>query len=122
MPICIVKGCDNRDRRYGSLMFHRIPTTDKHQHRKTEWLAALGLDPTTPLELLRKWRVCSEHFVSNDYIETTDKVTRLKVRHLKDKAVPSVFPARRQSESAVGAVSLLFYLHALCEKASVAET
>lgn len=104
-------------------MFHRIPTTDKDQHRKIEWLAALGIDPTTPLELLIKWRVCSEHFVSNDYIETTDKVTHLKVRHLKATAVPSVFPARRQSESAAGAVSLLLiYLYALCEKASVTET
>lgn len=90
-------------------MLHRIPT-GKNRRRTEQWLVALGLDLTTTVDSIRKWRVCSEHFVDADYVETLDRVTRLKVRHLKDTAVPSVFPPVSQNQSAPDAVSM-FYIY-----------
>ncbi|KAK2907346.1 hypothetical protein Q8A67_006331 [Cirrhinus molitorella] len=42
----------------------------------------------TLLESIKKWRVCSEHFEPDDYI---DSVTGTAVRRLKDTAIPTVF-------------------------------
>uniref|UniRef100_A0A8C6UVN0 THAP domain-containing protein 1 n=1 Tax=Neogobius melanostomus TaxID=47308 RepID=A0A8C6UVN0_9GOBI len=61
---CVVRGCDNKAKKYSVVMFHRFPNDDK---RRQVWLAALNMDPTTPVEVLKKWRVCSEHFTEEDY-------------------------------------------------------
>ncbi|ROJ78715.1 THAP domain-containing protein 1 [Anabarilius grahami] len=82
---CIVKGCDNKEKVYGAVMFHRIPT---HHIQRRAWLAALNKNPKTPLMTLKKWRVCSEHFTPEDYTCTGTR--------LKDEATPTIFKSLTQ--------------------------
>ncbi|XP_062409085.1 zinc finger protein 660-like isoform X2 [Sardina pilchardus] len=82
---CIVKGCDNKQKTYSAVMFHRFPT--HHKRRKT-WLAALNMDPTTPVVILKNVRVCSEHFTQEDYTSTGLR--------LKDAATPTILKSRTQ--------------------------
>uniref|UniRef100_A0A8C2JPB8 THAP domain-containing protein 1 n=2 Tax=Cyprinus carpio TaxID=7962 RepID=A0A8C2JPB8_CYPCA len=82
MVLCVVKGCDNKSKVYSIIMFHRIPT--KNKKRKNQWLAALNIDLKTPVESIKKWRVCSEHFGPDDYLVNMDSITRTTVRRLKD--------------------------------------
>uniref|UniRef100_A0A8C6V119 THAP domain-containing protein 1 n=1 Tax=Neogobius melanostomus TaxID=47308 RepID=A0A8C6V119_9GOBI len=86
MPnMCTVQGCDNKAKVYSVVMFHRFPNNRK---RRKVWLAALNMDPTTPVEVLKKWRVCSEHFTEEDYTSSGLR--------LKDKAIPTVWRSRMQ--------------------------
>ncbi len=89
MVMCVVKGCDNKSKVYSTIMFHRIPT--KNKKRKNQWLAVLNIDLKTPVESIKKWRVCSEHFGPDDYLENMDSVTCTTVRRLKDTAIPTIF-------------------------------
>ncbi|XP_042608046.1 uncharacterized protein si:ch211-40k21.5 isoform X2 [Cyprinus carpio] len=89
MVLCVVKGCDNKSKVYSIIMFHRIPT--KNKKRKNQWLAALNIDLKTPVESIKKWRVCSEHFGPDDYLVNMDSITRTTVRRLKDTAIPTIF-------------------------------
>ncbi|XP_016388945.1 MORC family CW-type zinc finger protein 3-like isoform X3 [Sinocyclocheilus rhinocerous] len=89
MVMCVVKGCDSKSKVYSTIMFHRIPT--KNKKRKNQWLAALNIDLKTPVESIKKWRVCSEHFGPDDYLENMDSVTRTTVRRLKDTTIPTIF-------------------------------
>uniref|UniRef100_A0A8C2EPF5 THAP domain-containing protein 1 n=1 Tax=Cyprinus carpio TaxID=7962 RepID=A0A8C2EPF5_CYPCA len=82
---CIVKGCDNKEKVYSAVMFHRIPT---HHTQWKAWLAALNKNPKTPLMTLKKWRVCSEHFTLEDYTCTGTR--------LKDEATPTIFKSLTQ--------------------------
>ncbi|ROL55425.1 hypothetical protein DPX16_20801 [Anabarilius grahami] len=82
---CIVKGCDNKEKVYSAVMFHRIPT---HHIQWRAWLAALNKNPKTPLMTLKKWRVCSEHFTPEDYTCTGTR--------LKDEATPTIFKSLTQ--------------------------
>uniref|UniRef100_A0A8C2JL73 THAP domain-containing protein 1 n=1 Tax=Cyprinus carpio TaxID=7962 RepID=A0A8C2JL73_CYPCA len=92
---CIVKGCDNKEKVYSAVMFHRIPT---HHIQRRAWLAALNKNPKTPLMTLKKWHVCSEHFTPEDYTCTGTR--------LKDEATPTIFKSlTQQSGSSPNAVS-----------------
>ncbi|XP_059196551.1 uncharacterized protein LOC131977324 isoform X1 [Centropristis striata] len=82
---CIVKGCDNKQKVYSAVMFHRIPT---HHKRRKAWLAALDMDPTTSVDILKNWRVCSEHFTQKDYTSTGLR--------LKDAATPTILKSGTQ--------------------------
>uniref|UniRef100_A0A8C6WZ41 THAP domain-containing protein 1 n=1 Tax=Neogobius melanostomus TaxID=47308 RepID=A0A8C6WZ41_9GOBI len=75
---CVVHGCDNKEKKYSVVMFHRFQT---HHKRRKVWLAALNMDPTTPVEVLKKWRICSEHFTEEDYTSSGLR--------LKDTAIPT---------------------------------
>ncbi|XP_005159757.1 uncharacterized protein isoform X2 [Danio rerio] len=87
MVMCVVKGCDNKSKVYSTVMFHRIPT--KNDMLKYQWLATLNIDHKTPLETIKKWRVCSEHFQPDDYYWVNmDSPTG---RRLKDTAIPTIF-------------------------------
>ena len=90
--MCVVNGCDSKSKVYFTIMFHRIPTKDNE--RKNQWLAALNIDLRTPVESIKKWRVCSEHFAPEDYLENMDRVTHTTVRRLKDTAIPTIFRAQ----------------------------
>ncbi|ROL48788.1 THAP domain-containing protein 1 [Anabarilius grahami] len=93
---CIVKGCDNKEKVYSAVMFHRIPT---HHIQRRAWLAALNKNQKTPLMTLKKWRVCSEHFTPEDYTCTGTR--------LKDEATPTIFKSlTQQSGSSPNAAEL----------------
>ncbi|KAK0143836.1 Mannosyl-oligosaccharide 1,2-alpha-mannosidase IA [Merluccius polli] len=79
MVMCVVNGCDSKSKVYFTIMFHRIPTKDNE--RKNQWLAALNIDLRTPVESIKKWRVCSEHFAPEDYLENMDRVTHTTDPH-----------------------------------------
>lgn len=96
---CIVKGCDNKEKVYSAVMFHRIPT---HHIQRRAWLAALNKNPKTPLMTLKKWCVCSEHFTLEDYTCTGTR--------LKDETTPTIFKSlTQQSGSSPNAVSVLLH-------------
>jgi len=85
---CFVKSCDNKQGRPGNtMMFHRIPT--KNADRLNLWLLALGMDPNTPVAILKRNVVCSEHFNEDDYFERMEFSTRTMKRVLKNTAIPS---------------------------------
>ena len=69
--------------KYKNISFHRLPLYDT----KTLplWLVILQIDVQTLFEVLRKkdYRVCSEHFMEDDFSPTSEKC-----QHLKKNAVP----------------------------------
>ncbi|XP_028256554.1 zinc finger MYM-type protein 4-like isoform X4 [Parambassis ranga] len=85
---CIAKGCENTQNAYSHVMFHKIPVSVE---RKNQWLAALGIDPTTPFDKIKQYRVCEEHFTPVDYVEKKQYASRKLIMYLKDTAVPSIF-------------------------------
>ena len=118
MVLCVVKGCDSKSRGYTTgVMFHRIPVNNKELNN--QWLAALNIDLKTPVESIKKWRVCSEHFGPDDYKENKDST----VRRLKDTAIPTIFRVQTgpSVSSSPRAVSIKFEffvsLNHLIEKA-----
>uniref|UniRef100_A0A8C6WMC0 THAP domain-containing protein 1 n=1 Tax=Neogobius melanostomus TaxID=47308 RepID=A0A8C6WMC0_9GOBI len=90
MPfICIVPGCDNKQKVYSVVMFHRFPT---HPKRRKKWFDALKMDPTN-LEGLKNWRVCSEHFTEEDYTSSGLR--------LKNSATPTILRSHPIGETAM---------------------
>ncbi|XP_052369881.1 peroxynitrite isomerase THAP4 [Oncorhynchus keta] len=89
---CSVKTCDNKQKTWSALMFHRLPLS--HPDRLKRWLIALNKDANTATDDLRKLLVCSEHFLPADYYEKLgqDRHSRMRIMKsfLKDTAVPSV--------------------------------
>uniref|UniRef100_A0A8K9X4U4 THAP domain-containing protein 1 n=1 Tax=Oncorhynchus mykiss TaxID=8022 RepID=A0A8K9X4U4_ONCMY len=89
---CAVKTCDNKQKTWSALMFHRLPLS--HPDRLKLWLIALNKDANTATDDLRKLLVCSEHFLPGDYYEKLgqDRHSRMRIMKsfLKDTAVPSV--------------------------------
>ncbi|XP_041730398.1 THAP domain-containing protein 3 [Coregonus clupeaformis] len=89
---CAVKMCENKQKTWSALMFHRFPLSNPD--RLKLWMVALNKDADTPTEDLRKLLVCSEHFLPGDYYEKLgqDRHTRMRIMKsfLKDTAVPSV--------------------------------
>nr|XP_046192884.1 putative protein TPRXL [Oncorhynchus gorbuscha] len=89
---CAVKTCDNKQKTWSALMFHRLPLS--HPDRLKLWLIALNKDANTATDDLRKLLVCSEHFLPADYYEKLgqDRHSRMRIMKsfLKDTAVPSV--------------------------------
>ncbi|XP_073721471.1 uncharacterized protein [Misgurnus anguillicaudatus] len=82
---CIVKGCDNKPNVHSDVMFHRFPTSP---NRRKAWLSALNMDTTTPWRILKKCRVCSDHFIPDDYSDTGFRI--------KDTAYPTILQSRTQ--------------------------
>lgn len=91
---CIVPGCKNE--------FYRVKAKDKKVHFHTlphkrkivllRWLAALRRK-SPPMNT--KSRVCSDHFLEEDYIQEktfeSDKLVVRRTNRLRPEAVPSVF-------------------------------
>jgi len=102
---CIVKGCENKPRKYTNLMFHRIPS---NVDLGNQWLAVLGICPTTPLYKINQYRVCEEHFAPEDYVEKMLYGPRKMVLRLKKTAVPSIFKEQAELSASVSCVLLIF--------------
>ncbi len=85
---CVYPGCENRfkPKRLRPLgdevTAHKFPLTN-HERLKL-WLLALHLDINTPLHSLEQKRVCSEHFLDDDYRPFVQGKPRL----LKPSSVP----------------------------------
>uniref|UniRef100_A0A8D0D4G2 THAP domain-containing protein 1 n=1 Tax=Sander lucioperca TaxID=283035 RepID=A0A8D0D4G2_SANLU len=91
---CISPGCSNelyRAKAAGvTIHFHKLPLTRKPV--LNSWLAALKLasPPAAP-----RFRVCNEHFLVTDYLEScnfdsTGSLVRVKSNRLKPEAIPSM--------------------------------
>ncbi|KAJ8333684.1 hypothetical protein SKAU_G00410030 [Synaphobranchus kaupii] len=65
--------------------FHPFPV--EYQQRKQLWLLAARMDVNTPIETLKKFKVCSDHFTEDDYVKI--KKGRSGYPLLKETAVPS---------------------------------
>ncbi|XP_040905033.1 zinc finger protein 3 homolog [Toxotes jaculatrix] len=85
---CAVKTCGNKARTGACLSFHRLPV--REPERLKLWLFALNIDVNTPREQLRKYIVCSEHFVPEDYTANGQPRTGAMHRFLTPTAVPTV--------------------------------
>ncbi|XP_052388906.1 zinc finger MYM-type protein 4 isoform X1 [Carassius gibelio] len=98
---CAYPGCRNlfksvrlrASTQTGKLTFHRFPTFEPD--RLHLWLLALQMDINTPMRLLKVWRVCSEHFSSDDF-----KSIRGNQVLLKSSAVP-MFVSQRAEETVI---------------------
>ncbi|XP_030298490.1 zinc finger protein 154-like isoform X3 [Sparus aurata] len=89
MPHCAVKTCGNKSRRKCSdLSFHRLPV--REPKRLKLWLSALNIGVNTPVDELKKYVVCSEHFVPEDYSVRGQPRTGATHRYLTPTAVPTV--------------------------------
>ncbi|XP_058608810.1 zinc finger MYM-type protein 4-like isoform X3 [Onychostoma macrolepis] len=73
----------------GVVTFHVFPTSVPA--RLKLWLLALRLDINTPTNLLKLWRVCSDHFSPDDFTYPGEDHVRLK-----SSAVPVVFSHRTE--------------------------
>uniref|UniRef100_A0A4W6DTI2 THAP domain-containing protein 1 n=1 Tax=Lates calcarifer TaxID=8187 RepID=A0A4W6DTI2_LATCA len=85
---CAVKTCQNKARTGTCLSFHRLPV--REPERLNLWLFALNIDINTPQEELRKYIVCSEHFVPEDYTANGQPGTGRMHRFLTSTAVPTM--------------------------------
>lgn len=85
---CAVKTCGNKAKTGAALSFHRLPV--REPGRLKLWLLALSIDVNTPLDELRKYIVCSEHFVPEDYTVNGQPRTDTMHRFLTPTAVPTV--------------------------------
>ena len=83
---CVVPRCSNRT---GQFSFHRFPAAED---RRKAWIGAIRRDPGESFAITANTRVCSAHFLAEDYSSTTSYGTSPEVRRLKTTAVPSVFP------------------------------
>lgn len=99
---CIAKGCENTQDANSHVMFHKIPVSVE---RKNQWLAALDIDPATPFDRIKQYRVCEEHFTAEDYVEKKQYASRKLIMYLKDTAVPSVFTPHAERRAPSPAVS-----------------
>lgn len=70
---------------------HRLPFDDPE--RLKLWLQFLGLDPNTPVEVLREadHRVCGLHFTFDDFAKGRKKSPK-KLFRLHKRAVPTLCP------------------------------
>lgn len=104
---CIAKGCENKQRTYTNVMFHRIPS---NVELRNKWLAALEICSSTPLNKIKQYRVCEEHFAPEDYFEKMEYGSRKTVLRLKDTAVPSIFKAQEEQSAHVSCLLFLFLM------------
>lgn len=94
---CAYPGCRNlfksvrlrASTQTGKLTFHRFPTYEPD--RLHLWLLALQMDVTTPMRLLKVWRVCSEHFSPDDFKTISGNQVLLK-----SSAVPMFVSGRTE--------------------------
>lgn len=86
---CIVKSYNNKQRRPGNtMMFHRIPT--KNADLMNQWLILLDIDQNAPVDVIKVYDVCSEHFTEDDHFPKMEFATRTMKPVLKDTAIPSI--------------------------------
>ena len=90
---CVVNACSNRLKKHAPFMFHRFPA---RPGQVLLWLTALNTDPNTPIEVIKRMSICSEHFTRDDYCERMQhssqngRITKITRLFLRDTAVPSV--------------------------------
>ncbi|XP_070834206.1 zinc finger protein 271-like [Chaetodon trifascialis] len=84
---CAVKTCGNKARTGSALSFHRLPV--KEPGRLKLWLCALNMDVNTPVDELRKYIICSEHFAPDDYTVNGQRRTDTMHRFLTPAAIPT---------------------------------
>uniref|UniRef100_A0A8C2BT03 Si:ch211-173p18.3 n=2 Tax=Cyprinus carpio TaxID=7962 RepID=A0A8C2BT03_CYPCA len=94
---CACPGCPNRQKpvrirksalatpRDDRLTFHGFPVNDPRRLRR--WLLAVQRDVDFPLRYVSQMRLCSEHFLPDDFKPGQGKMRRF----LKSTAVPSLF-------------------------------
>lgn len=85
---CAVKTCRNKTKTGSALSFHRLPV--REPERLKLWLSALKVDVNTPIEELRNYIVCSEHFAPEDYSVHGHTGSDRTHRFLTPTAVPTV--------------------------------
>ncbi|RMX40207.1 hypothetical protein pdam_00016551, partial [Pocillopora damicornis] len=87
---CCVPQCNNDSRYNSSLSFHRFPKKD--EQLRANWIVKIRRDIGENFKLTEGTRVCSAHFVDEDFLPP-DRAGR---RNFKKDSVPSVFnwPAR----------------------------
>ena len=105
--ITALKGCDNKQRTYTNIMFHRIP---KPLEQRNLWLAALGIPAKTPVDKINRYCVCNEHNFLTGGLRIENAVayaTRKMLLHLKDTAVPYIFSTEAEQCSSSVPVSSL---------------
>ncbi|KAM7385303.1 hypothetical protein PAMP_001391 [Pampus punctatissimus] len=85
---CAVKTCKNKAKTGTALSFHRLPL--REPERLKLWLSALNVDGNTPIEVLKRYIVCSEHFVPEDYTVYGRLRFNAMHRFLTPTAVPTV--------------------------------
>lgn len=73
----------------GKLTFHRFPTHDGD--RLKLWLIALNLNINTQKRVIKRWRICSNHFFVPDDFHITQNGREL----LKTSAVPHMVAVQR---------------------------
>ncbi|KAM4585141.1 uncharacterized protein PAE49_004484 isoform 2-T3 [Odontesthes bonariensis] len=83
---CIFPHCGNKMRRNRGLSFHRLPLRHGDNEKLRMWMLVLHLDMNTSLDTLRSrdYRVCSEHFVEDDFTSSSGSH-----RFLKRNAIPN---------------------------------
>ncbi|XP_042289531.1 zinc finger protein 436-like [Thunnus maccoyii] len=95
---CAVKTCRNKAKTGTALSFHRLPV--REPERLKLWLSALNVNVNTPIEELKKYIVCSEHFVPEDYTVNGQLKTDRMHRFLTPTAVPTVTSCTLQQNAA----------------------
>ena len=89
---CCVPLCHSNSSREKELSFHRFP---KCESKKKKWKLKIRRDEGEFFTITEHTRVCSLHFMGDDY-----RTTLGGFKVLKDDAVPSVFPGENPSQSA----------------------
>ena len=84
MPhFCCAGGCTNRSDANKNISFHSLPLNDKK--RLNIWIPKMKRDPKY-FSITKHTKICSVHFTKNDFIDSIEKVKRLK-----STSVPSRF-------------------------------
>ena len=100
---CMAPGCSNNHRKNPEVHFHRLPW--RHQLVVQQWLARMKLARPPKLQYAR---VCSQHFVEDDYelkghFDESRRFHLKRTTKLKPLAVPSLFDFSGYSKGATDA-------------------
>lgn len=74
------------------LTFHRFPTYDGDQLKL--WMDALNLNIKTPTRVIKRWRICSDHFFPSDF-----NSTQRGREFLKTSAVPHMVAVQQRGDN-----------------------
>ena len=93
---CCVPDCNNRSVKNSSLSFHRFPSAERNNDLRRAWLQAIRRDVGPNFQITSNTRVCSSHFLSDDYRKSPISSIDLgqSRRNLLPEAVPSLFSWR----------------------------
>ena len=111
---CCVPGCKNSssDKKMqdslGYISYHAFP--DALSVKGKQWIRRIHHDPGVNFVVNASTKICSEHFLPNDFIHG-DLPVQNRRRRLKTNAVPSIFPwkhvKKRQSLTSLKAMQPL---------------